>query len=92
MAIGRRGSRAIVVDGKRYRWTFSIDSGYSWLVVQLAAGTGRKLLVYGPTDLEPMPKLVTKMIEQAIALGWSPVNRGAEFCCDVLDGGVLKRR
>jgi len=46
MALSKKKSRAIAVDGEDYRWSFSPDSGFSIIVVQAAMGTGQKLEVY----------------------------------------------
>ena len=45
MALSKRNSRAIEVDGTEYRWAVSGDSGFVTLVVQAAAGSGSKLEV-----------------------------------------------
>ena len=44
MALPRKGTRSITVDGTAYRWTVSPDSGYMVLVVELAREPGQRLL------------------------------------------------
>ena len=46
MALPKKGSRRIRVDGGDYRWTVSPDSGYMVLVVERATASRRRLLVY----------------------------------------------
>jgi len=42
MALSRRSSRSITVDGVEYRWAVSPDSGYLWLIVERADAPGQR--------------------------------------------------
>ncbi len=50
MALSKRNSRIISVDGTDYRWAPSQDSGYYTLVVQSHDGRGRRLEVIVSRD------------------------------------------
>jgi len=89
MALAKRSSRTITVDGARYRWAVSPDSGYMWLVVERADRPGQRLracfayhdfvqpdgLVTG--QLRPVsPGVVRAVVLHALANGWRPEQRG----------------
>ena len=46
MAISKKGSRTITVNGIAYRWVVSPDSGYAVVVVELEPNPGERLLGY----------------------------------------------
>ena len=50
MALSKRNSRRIVVDGNSYRWSPAPDSGYITLVAQDELSNGRKLEVIVSSD------------------------------------------
>ena len=89
MALARRSSRAITVDGVDYRWAVSPDSGYMWLVVERAVRPGQRLLasfqyhdVIQPDgrvtgQCRPVsPAVVRATVLHALANGWRPSQRG----------------
>lgn len=43
MALAKKGSRRITVDGVLYRWALSPDDGCMVLVAELAEGSGQRL-------------------------------------------------
>jgi hypothetical protein len=43
MALSKRNSRTIHIDGVEYRWAVSPDSGCMWLIVELAASPGQRI-------------------------------------------------
>jgi hypothetical protein len=43
MALAKRTSRTITVDGAEYRWAVSPDSGYMWLIVERAHMPGQRV-------------------------------------------------
>lgn len=104
MALAKKGSRKITVDGVDYRWAFSPDSGYSVVMVQSFEGAGQKLAVYIRWSeitysfsqdngyIKVSPGLVSDMIAQALHLGWQAQERGQDFVCDLLSDETLKPR
>ena len=94
MAIPRRKSRLISVDGLEYRWliTFSRNAQLSRIVtiaVELCSSPGTKLVVY-PVGIDVnfvdydrgesfTPKVVEGFIRSAIANGWTPTATSGIF-------------
>jgi hypothetical protein len=56
MALAKKKSRLIHVDGDDYRWAVSPDDGFMVLVVERAQGPGSRLLVYTGYDELLLPK------------------------------------
>ena len=89
MALNRKNSRQIQVNGRAYRWTVFENSGWLDVTVQLAEGTGQKLVVQtgdfsGATpEIDPgvaiTPANVRDYILKAITLGWMPTASGPPF-------------
>jgi len=97
MALPKSGSSLIRIDGREYRWRVSRvhphDRGSPQfqapkaVIVQLASGTGQRLLVYTPyggkapeDDKTPItPALVEYMILAASRMGWKPLESGKEI-------------
>jgi len=89
MALAKRSSRTITVDGSEYRWAVSPDSGYMWLVVELAAQPGQRIqasfdyhdvvqadgLITGQRR-SVSPGVVRAVILHALANGWHPERHG----------------
>lgn len=92
MAIAKKGSRIIVIDGVRYRWRVSPDDGFMDLVAEHASAPGQRLSVQIDYEDERRPigkgAFATKqgrsidpgtvhvVILSAIAQGWDPESRG----------------
>src|SRR4051794_41149136 len=89
MALAKRGSRTICVDGIAYRWAVSPDSGCMWLIVERARGPGQRVEAsFDYHDVvEPdgrivrqrrtlSPGVVRAVVLHALAKGWQPEQRG----------------
>lgn len=92
-----RTARSIVVGGRRYHWMVSdMDTHrfpawevenihYLTVVIQLATGTGQKLVcrwkVFYPRRPEEqvLPGAIREMIEKALTAGWTPDRPGPAF-------------
>ncbi|MGW1989211.1 hypothetical protein [Embleya sp. NPDC001921] len=79
MAIAKKGTRIIVVDGERYRWVVSADSGSIVLVVERAEEEGQRLSTNFEQSAVITPGVVAAVIEGAHRLGWAPEQRGTEL-------------
>ena len=89
MALARRGSRIIRVDGVAYRWAVSPDGGSVWLVVERDGASGQRVQAmfdYSDTILPDghtgrqgrslTPRVVRSVIARASANGWQPLLPG----------------
>lgn len=89
MALSKRSSRTITVDGSVYRWAVSGDSGYMWLIVELADEPGQRVEasfgyhdVVGPGGRitrqrrSVSPGVVRAVVLHALANGWQPERGG----------------
>lgn len=81
MALSKKNSRSITVDGTTYRWAFSMDSGYATVVVQHGAGTGQRLEAqtgqwYPGEQRTVSPATVSRLITFAQEQGWDPTSSG----------------
>ena len=89
MGLARKGSRAIHVDGRDYRWTVSPDSGVMWIVVEHDGGGGQRMeakVSYADTRADDgtnlgqrahiSPRAVSRAIVHAMAEGWQPEQGG----------------
>jgi len=86
-----KGLRSITVDGARYRWRFHSGRDDSKVTLQSSDSGGQQAIVTlrgfrdpwlafsdGYAKFVPIPpKLVRRMIHQAIAAGWKPARRAA---------------
>lgn len=83
MALSKKKSRPITVDGQDFRWQFYEDSGFSSVTVQFASGSGQKLVVQipGPAHIhDPVtPAIVEHLIVSSMKLGWRPMQNGQTF-------------
>ncbi len=82
MAIARKGTRIIAVDGRRYRWVVSPgDEPGLGIVVERADGTGRcRLVVWVEHGVVIAPGLVAAVIRAAARQhGWTPEGPGHEL-------------
>ncbi len=81
MALARKGSKTITVDGICYRWTVSEDSGWKVVVVQHESGRGQRLEANTPVaddwhEVAIRPAHVEELIQLAVAEGWAPEEPG----------------
>jgi hypothetical protein len=100
MALARKGSRTIQVEGTAYRWVVSPDDGFMRIVVERAERPGQRLSVqigYGDevsasgTSVQTQriaPGLIRQLILQAPSLGWRPTERGKELFLRLERGGL----
>jgi len=99
MALAKKGSRKIVVDGHSYRWVFFENSGWNDITVQSNSGLGAKLVVQCMWDkfdnkaqgvrgwYSPIaPKEVSNFIRKAKIAGWNPEKLGPAFSLKIPPG------
>ncbi len=95
MALSKKKSRPITVDGIEYRWIFFENSGWNDLTIQSASGKGDKLTVQikwepDPGDTLPYKTITPSFVEQAIKFGkvngWSEDTQRKPFHCRYSDG------
>lgn len=85
MALSKKSSREIYVDGDTYRWVFSPDSGFFYVVVQSAIGDGARLEAQSSSDwidfgdAHISSRDVARLIRLALKDGWSPSINGPPF-------------
>ena len=88
MALAKKGTRLIRVDGRTYRWAVSRASGHVTLVVEVSTKPGQRLVVsipYDPGKVTPVagtevldekniapPALVRRAIAAGLSRGWRP--------------------
>lgn len=93
MALSKRNSRSIVVDGAPYRWAFSMDSGYATIAIQHGSGSGQRLeaqtgsWVWGERRTKS-PATVSSIIRFALEQGWEPTHPGPPLQLRDLDEAV----
>lgn len=88
MALNRRHSRLITLDGTDYRWQVRRDSecvyckgglGASF-VVQQVDPQGSVLVVESSHTMSPIvPAVVRACVRSALGQGWMPAHPGAQF-------------
>jgi hypothetical protein len=89
MALAKKGSRLISIDGVTYRWVVSPDSGYMVLVVETSDEPGQRLEAvfdyhYQRVELGSCfiqgraisPGIVRQVIVIALNRGWLPSKHG----------------
>lgn len=96
MALSKKKSRPIVVDGQGYRWQFFENWGWNDVTIQCAEGTGPKLVIQFPWDHSPPPYIsflppvtpskVSELIQNAIGQGWRPLSSDKTMNMKYVDG------
>ncbi|MGA5816508.1 hypothetical protein ACPC54_01400 [Kitasatospora sp. NPDC094028] len=78
MAIARKGTRGIVVDGVRYRWVVSPGGEAGVGVVVLGEdGDGQRVVAWFEHGVVVTPGLVAGVVREALLRhGWTPRARG----------------
>lgn len=77
MAIAKKGTRQIIVDGVAYRWIVSPDDEPGLgIVVELAESPGEKIITWVEHGNIISPWLVRKAILHALSKGWQPQKPG----------------
>ena len=74
MALARKGTRKIVVNGIWYRWRVSARRGWGdmLIAVECCARPGQRVAAQIPEDMIVPPWLVRRVIVRALAAGWRP--------------------
>lgn len=81
MTLASKGLRRISVDGVKYVWKVSVDSGYFTVVVELESGAGQRLEARTRHDRKQgdkrsiTPGGVAAVIRAALQEGWTPAAR-----------------
>lgn len=95
MALNKKNSRPIAVDGQDFRWSFFENSGWNDLTVQSANGAGGKLVAQFGWEAQddsklpylPMtPALVAEAIIFGLGNGWNPDINGVLYECKYKNG------
>jgi hypothetical protein len=87
MGIPRKGSRALEVDGARFRYLIKdgpvtpdpLDREIHLTVQEDAEAPGRVLRVDMPYGHAVGPEVVKQLVRQALVAGWTPSDRGGPF-------------
>ena len=80
MALARKGSRKIVVEGSEYRWTVSADDEAGvGIVVEDHNKPACRLVKWVDHGLVISPAVVRGVIVEALAIGWRPREPGPDF-------------
>jgi hypothetical protein len=107
MAISKKKSRLINIEGQKYRWIVSGNDGYNVFVAEKENVKGRKIEVYFDTDINKFwsefpnidnlnlkvikPKDSESIIRQALNLGWNPDEKGKPLVFDMIDDKIIGR-
>lgn len=79
MALARKGTRVMTVEGTRYRWVVAPnDEPGLGIVVEAADSPGQRMVTWVDHGTLISPWLVREAILHALAEGWQPQARGPE--------------
>jgi hypothetical protein len=79
MALAKNGTRIIIVDDARYRWTIDAnDEPGLGIVVALADRPAQRSVTWVDHGNIVTPKVVRHCIEWALVSGWIPSQRGPD--------------
>ena|ERR1700759_1757731 len=106
MALPKKKSRTISIDGIKYRWLVGPNDGFNIFVAQKEGVDGRIIEVYfnmytndvESPDIDNLslkiikPKDSETMIRQALQLGWNPEEKGSPIVYDLINETLLKRK
>ncbi|HEY9630620.1 MAG TPA: GNAT family N-acetyltransferase [Coleofasciculaceae cyanobacterium] len=79
MALPKRGTRRITVEGIEYRWLVSFNDTGLTIIVERAASPGQQMATGGEHGDIVTPGHVRKAILQALDKGWNPQSPAAIF-------------
>lgn len=100
MAISKKNSRTISVDGSEFRWVVFQNSGWNDLTVQSDSGKGKKLIVQFAWETKngaalPNQAITPAVVAEAILFarknGWDSNASGAPFQCKHQNGAFVVR-
>ena len=84
MAIAKKGTRLITVDGVEYRWVVQPDEKYRLgIVVEWANNPGQRMVTWVDPDNIASAWLVKEAIHYALGQGWQPQHTGKELVFNV---------
>lgn len=97
MALPKKTSRSINVDGQSYRWMIRDNGDHYLLAIQHASGRGQKLTLSLYAEgrridlpaLEVTPGLVEKIIREGLKMGWQPERLGSPQSMRIRQGDAL---
>ncbi|HZH77795.1 MAG TPA: hypothetical protein VEY88_17345 [Archangium sp.] len=96
MALAKKGTRLMTVEGARYRWVVAPnDESGLGIVVEAEDSPGQRMVTWVDHGTTLSPWLVREAILHALAQGWQPRARGPErvFRFDASSiGKALSRR
>jgi hypothetical protein len=80
VALARKGTRKIVVDGVSYRWTVAPnDESGMGIVVEADSDGACRLVSWVEHGVIIRPGLVRRAILDGVAAGWTSAKRGGDF-------------
>lgn len=90
MALAKKGTRRITVNGSTFRWVVSPDDNPGMaIVVESAAAPGRRLVTWISYGNVISPWLVRRAILHGLDHGWHPQERGPDLVFRFV--GVLEK-
>ena len=79
MALARKGTRRIVVDGMAFRWVVAPDDEQDvTLVAERETDPASRLVVWFQYGYPIVPSIVANEIRMALVNGWYPEQRGRD--------------
>jgi len=107
MALPKKKSRIINIDGVQYRWLVGLNDGYNVFVAEKEHHKGQKIEVYFDTDINKYwlefpnvenlnlkilkPKDAELIIRQALIDGWNPEEKGRPLMFDWKNDEIIRR-
>lgn len=92
MALARKGTRRITVEGTAYRWIVAPDDEPGLgIVVELAEAPAQRMVTWVEHGNIISPWLVRRVIVHALSRGWQPRKRGRELVLRI-DGWLTEGR
>ena len=80
MAIPKKGTRLITVDGERYRWVVIRDDEFCLkAIVELADSPKQRIVTHISSGDIVTPAEIERIIRAAVCQGWSPCAPGKQL-------------
>src|SRR5258707_12617716 len=90
MALARKGTRTVVVDGALFRWVVAPDDEPGLAIVaEQASGHGQRMVTWVEHGTVIAPGLVAEVIRKALEHGWTPRERGKQVTFRIEDIGQV---